>query len=167
MLVPPGAKSMMNRLTIWLAAANLSARLSVVPISSLNNVVGPWLGRVTGGASSAFASMRRAGGATCVPGGMRKPITSRRSEEHTSELQSLRHLVCRLLLENKHIGSHYVRARTVEFSSAVCTTGSSTTARDSTISMACVGISFFFSFFFNDTATPEIYPLAFTDVLPF
>src|SRR5262245_64761151 len=25
-----------------------------------------------------------------------------RSEEHTSELQSLRHLVCRLLLENKH-----------------------------------------------------------------
>src|SRR5262245_64267400 len=28
-------------------------------------------------------------------------IDSRRSEEHTSELQSLRHLVCRLLLEKK------------------------------------------------------------------
>src|ERR1035438_10787181 len=27
--------------------------------------------------------------------------TARRSEEHTSELQSLRHLVCRLLLEKK------------------------------------------------------------------
>src|ERR1039458_3586795 len=27
---------------------------------------------------------------------------STRSEEHTSELQSLRHLVCRLLLEKKH-----------------------------------------------------------------
>src|SRR5205814_6633481 len=27
--------------------------------------------------------------------------TRRRSEEHTSELQSLRHLVCRLLLEKK------------------------------------------------------------------
>ena len=27
---------------------------------------------------------------------------SLRSEEHTSELQSLRHLVCRLLLENKN-----------------------------------------------------------------
>src|SRR5258705_2031367 len=26
-----------------------------------------------------------------------------RSEEHTSELQSLRHLVCRLLLEKKHV----------------------------------------------------------------
>src|SRR5262245_64378148 len=29
------------------------------------------------------------------------PVRSRRSEEHTSELQSLRHLVCRLLLEKK------------------------------------------------------------------
>src|SRR5437899_12353983 len=28
-------------------------------------------------------------------------IPERRSEEHTSELQSLRHLVCRLLLEKK------------------------------------------------------------------
>src|SRR5205814_7936101 len=30
-----------------------------------------------------------------------KPIDRARSEEHTSELQSLRHLVCRLLLEKK------------------------------------------------------------------
>src|SRR5262245_66657752 len=30
-----------------------------------------------------------------------RPLDSRRSEEHTSELQSLRHLVCRLLLEKK------------------------------------------------------------------
>src|SRR5262245_63863741 len=29
-------------------------------------------------------------------------IRSQRSEEHTSELQSLRHLVCRLLLEKKN-----------------------------------------------------------------
>src|SRR3990170_9095756 len=29
----------------------------------------------------------------------REPMTSRRSEEHTSELQSPDHLVCRLLLE--------------------------------------------------------------------
>src|SRR5437899_8912732 len=34
----------------------------------------------------------------------------RRSEEHTSELQSLRHLVCRLLLEKKKkIVSNYLR----------------------------------------------------------
>src|SRR5437899_6207902 len=32
---------------------------------------------------------------------LRQPQSSCRSEEHTSELQSLRHLVCRLLLEKK------------------------------------------------------------------
>src|SRR5437899_7956239 len=36
---------------------------------------------------------------------------SERSEEHTSELQSLRHLVCRLLLEKKK-NSHQTRHRT-------------------------------------------------------
>src|SRR5258705_6220580 len=30
-----------------------------------------------------------------------RPYSTARSEEHTSELQSLRHLVCRLLLEKK------------------------------------------------------------------
>src|SRR2546425_5275563 len=30
-----------------------------------------------------------------------------RSEEHTSELQSLAYLVCRLLLEKKKYGAHY------------------------------------------------------------
>src|SRR5947199_3934512 len=32
---------------------------------------------------------------------LRRALAARRSEEHTSELQSLRHLVCRLLLEKK------------------------------------------------------------------
>src|SRR5437899_8339762 len=47
-----------------------------------------------------------------VPGRVRiqRPASSR-SEEHTSELQSLRHLVCRLLLEKKNgkKGSESVR----------------------------------------------------------
>src|SRR5437899_7182993 len=34
--------------------------------------------------------------------------TNARSEEHTSELQSLRHLVCRLLLEKKNKYNQYV-----------------------------------------------------------
>src|SRR5437899_4347850 len=34
-------------------------------------------------------------------GGNSQPVVLARSEEHTSELQSLRHLVCRLLLEKK------------------------------------------------------------------
>src|SRR5258705_7329963 len=37
------------------------------------------------------------------------PIVLWRSEEHTSELQSLRHLVCRLLLEKKKL-SHWPTA---------------------------------------------------------
>src|SRR5215217_9630408 len=35
------------------------------------------------------------------PSGSAAPIRSRRSEEHTSELQSRQYLVCRLLLEKK------------------------------------------------------------------
>src|SRR5688572_31722682 len=36
-----------------------------------------------------------------LPIRQRKPVTERRSEEHTSELQSQSNLVCRLLLEKK------------------------------------------------------------------
>src|SRR5258705_12236251 len=37
-----------------------------------------------------------------ISAGLEAPAGARRSEEHTSELQSLRHLVCRLLLEKKN-----------------------------------------------------------------
>src|SRR5258705_5766657 len=52
-----------------------------------------------------FRSPRDASGRrrrTCRRPG-RAASCSNRSEEHTSELQSLRHLVCRLLLEKKKI----------------------------------------------------------------
>src|SRR5690348_17543844 len=39
--------------------------------------------------------------AACDAGHAANDLTSRRSEEHTSELQSPVHLVCRLLLEKK------------------------------------------------------------------
>src|SRR5262245_64623233 len=39
----------------------------------------------------------------------RKEVARLRSEEHTSELQSLRHLVCRLLLEKKKKKEIYYR----------------------------------------------------------
>src|SRR2546430_11851549 len=49
-----------------------------------------------------------------VPGSLYSRATTRRSEEHTSELQSQSNLVCRLLLEKKkktahgpHRGSHH------------------------------------------------------------
>src|SRR3989442_4078876 len=41
------------------------------------------------------------GSASHVQNGVRVPRTRLRSEEHTSELQSRPHLVCRLLLEKK------------------------------------------------------------------
>src|SRR2546429_244320 len=71
-----------------------------------------------------------------------------RSEEHTSELQSRLHLVCRLLLEKKkterRIGG-----------SSLCDQCKS------------VGVSrFYVFFFFNDTATTEIYTLSLHDALP-
>src|SRR5947199_7484271 len=43
----------------------------------------------------------RWGNACCASRPRHAPRTDVRSEEHTSELQSLRHLVCRLLLEKK------------------------------------------------------------------
>src|SRR2546422_656754 len=61
----------------------------------------------------------------------------RRSEEHTSELQSRLHLVCRLLLEKKK--------------------------KDTKCSYTPILPLFFF---FNDTATTEIYTLSLHDALP-
>src|SRR5437899_9469808 len=50
-------------------------------------------------------------------GGVPRHRGCRRSEEHTSELQSLRHLVCRLLLEKKKILEEILsfRMQVVEF----------------------------------------------------
>src|SRR6266404_2055833 len=89
---------------------------------------------------------------------------SRRSEEHTSELQSLAYLVCRLLLEkkkkNKKLHIHNKKKNKKKqinillffllfFSSIFFFS------------------FFFFFFFFNDTATTEIYTLSLHDALPF
>src|SRR6266487_4558586 len=81
------------------------------------------------------------------------PLPLGRSEEHTSELQSPVHLVCRLLLEKKKQHDHavYLIAATVSF------------LRQLTALSFFVVFSFFF---FNDTATTEIYTLSLHDALP-
>src|SRR3712207_7028811 len=48
------------------------------------------------------ASPRRWSASTCPAWGRRSCSGRRRSEEHTSELQSRQYLVCRLLLEKKN-----------------------------------------------------------------
>src|ERR1041385_2735017 len=81
-----------------------------------------------------------------------------RSEEHTSELQSRLHLVCRLLLEKKQIRPaepsprrHLVVARRRKL-------------RQRLDLLSC--LSRRRRFFFNDTATTEIYTLSLHDALP-
>src|SRR5882762_5018568 len=73
----------------------------------------------------------------------------RRSEEHTSELQSHLKLVCRLLLEKKNIG---LRAVTLVMHYWGWPIGLALAGRR--------------PFFFNDTATTEIYTLSLHDALP-
>src|ERR1039458_3361036 len=96
-----------------------------------------------------------------------------RSEEHTSELQSLRHLVCRLLLEKKknantdtgnstNIMLNATRTRwrlqpLHHISVHVCKTVLAVRAQADPILLL---------FFFNDTATTEIYTLSLHDALP-
>src|ERR1039458_3526787 len=85
--------------------------------------------------------------------------THPRSEEHTSELQSLRHLVCRLLLEKNKRGRINVR----------CYSAGSTGRRNTGVKSLCWGFElqgFPFFFFFIDPATTEICLLSLHDALP-
>src|SRR3972149_551444 len=96
-----------------------------------------------------------------------------RSEEHTSELQSQSNLVCRLLLEKKKKKKRADACRRND--DADCCEWANTAVRcgirvllyapHSALALTIVFLSFFF-FFFNDPATPEIYPLSLHDALP-
>src|SRR2546425_1225066 len=79
-----------------------------------------------------------------------------RSEEHTSELQSLAYLVCRLLLEKKKFSSGKVRPNHETNINIIARR----TGKDVNSHTVLDG------FFFNDTATTEIYTLSLHDALP-
>src|ERR1039457_4759364 len=95
-----------------------------------------------------------------------------RSEEHTSELQSPCNLVCRLLLEKK---KKIVAARTRPDISYIQRRSLSAPRPRDDRSVgtwpthyrpdACRNLVSFF-YFFNDTATTEIYTLSLHDALP-
>src|SRR5258705_3293549 len=70
-------------------------RSTLFPYTTLFRSRRPHPAQLTGRAL-AFAQRERGG-----PDHGRRDVAAWRSEEHTSELQSLRHLVCRLLLEKK------------------------------------------------------------------
>src|SRR5882724_9176780 len=108
-----------------------------------------------------------------------------RSEEHTSELQSLRHLVCRLLLERcgdpRDLHSFPTRrssdllcaqilpptcARRASIALARVRRSKSALDRKSTrLNSSHLGISYAV-FCLKDAATPEIYTLSLHDALP-
>src|SRR2546429_235671 len=82
-----------------------------------------------------------------------------RSEEHTSELQSRLHLVCRLLLEKKKT----TQSHAPRYTSYRKHLNSLT---NFFLYLVIHSLSLFFFFFFNDTATTEIYTLSLHDALP-
>src|SRR5262252_182614 len=94
-----------------------------------------------------------------------------RSEEHTSELQSHSDLVCRLLLEKKkdpgdaHLGANFLSAGT-NCTGSMCIANVKSvglSAPETMMGSQNLEIGFFF---FNDTATTEIYTLSLHDALP-
>src|SRR5471030_184737 len=87
-------------------------------------------------------------------------ILAPRSEEHTSELQSLRHLVCRLLLEKKKI-SGFTSAFSATLPLSIRSFRENMLMRESNRNVNSNLV-----FFFNDTATTEIYTLSLHDALP-
>src|SRR6476659_7818013 len=95
---------------------------------------------------------------------------SQRSEEHTSELQSLRHLVCRLLLEKK---TNHARRSAADqkrsegrASRRAARSGSRSQAGSCDHGGPPPGVDRSSVFFFTDTATTEIYTLSLHDALP-
>src|SRR5258708_1571856 len=98
-----------------------------------------------------------------------------RSEEHTSELQSPDHLVCRLLLEKKNpsplllatlTAAPSVPVRHVRTNIRSCACNSVSMQPLSTRHTSPWPAPSSFLFFFNDTATTEIYTLSLHDALP-
>src|ERR1019366_1726848 len=88
-----------------------------------------------------------------------------RSEEHTSELQSLTNLVCRLLLEKKKEPRFLAASRRPHLDPrrlGLDRRAAQRPAAGVALLRACV-VSFFF---LNDTATTEIYTLSLPDALP-
>src|SRR6478609_8904054 len=93
---------------------------------------------------------------------------TRRSEEHTSELQSLAYLVCRLLLDKKKSPRPRARHPTVETLRrvAVCRARARRASQHTGAPRAYDRRTGARAFFVNDPATTEIYTLPLHDALP-
>src|SRR5437899_4519152 len=80
----------------WITEQEASLRVIAFPLTSeLHERLAPFFGDTLADARISSVPMSSPA--------WYSDLLGRRSEEHTSELQSLRHLVCRLLLEKKKI----------------------------------------------------------------
>src|SRR5215203_210847 len=98
---------------------------------------------------------------------------ARRSEEHTSEFQSRQYLVCRLLLEKKkqkiYLFFKKKKIKTLTLTLIKLMPSMSEYVSKHVYIVCCCIISMlslYSFFFFNDTATTEIYTLSLHDALP-
>src|SRR6266513_2301959 len=98
---------------------------------------------------------------------------TRRSEEHTSELQSRFDLVCRLLLEKKNKEDGLVAEFEKKGRATVAVVKSQNTPQDqkprsclSPVPATRVSLLMTLFFFFNDPAPTELYTLSLHDALP-
>src|SRR2546429_4355271 len=98
------------------------------------------------GVAPGVSRQRRSTNPILLPTMIRSPLTyGVRSEEHTSELQSRLHLVCRLLLEKKKkdIGQPFISVDTEEFhSNAASPIFSSTLHALSSLTSYCSYVSY-------------------------
>src|SRR5271167_1277725 len=95
-------------------------------------------------------------GLAACDGSVPNGTVGRRSEEHTSELQSRFDLVCRLLLEKKKFNRLTgLRQKVTNYPSI--------TVEQNYGKLSVIDLGYFF---FNDTATTEIYTLSLHDALP-
>src|ERR1022692_817761 len=98
-------------------------------------------------------------------------VVERRSEEHTSELQSPCNLVCRLLLEKKKSLDDALVAtgsfiRPIAIFDELSNLGLKEQLANVPFADYLAACKSLYFFFFNDTATPEIYTLSLHDALP-
>src|SRR4029434_8849072 len=101
----------------------------------------------------------------CVYIGSDRPLC--RSEEHTSELQSHLNLVCRLLLANKNTHTHtHTHTHTTTHTHTHTHTRTHTCRSTTHSPRHTTPHTHTHTFFFNDTATTEIYTLSLHDALP-
>src|SRR5690349_20982817 len=93
---------------------------------------------------------------------------ARRSEEHTSELQSRRDLVCRLLLEKKKNGGSFGAWQqfATDFAQVPHASIDYTIKQNELPELRHLAFLGGICFLFNATAPPEIYTLSLHDALP-